>query len=503
MFKRIIAIVLIITMITMFTFQSMAFAEPVTLTAGALFIVGSMLVAYGISTYDGKSFEDCCIAAYQNAESNVKNIINWFDETFSGNPAGQEIIIEPEMAQPINDWVQSIVPTPESTIIKTNTPFQELASLTGITYQNLEVSIVQPWTTNKYTYYVNPQLNMSYKLNSDFTFDIEWLFKDGLSLKSVHNSITAYSQNLNVYICKPVLLPTKTMYFPFYVQTNASVWTVSWGGNNAIRIQPGNHVLSLYDGRVRYHNGTNYVYLTSSNESYTSLANWLGTVISTNSEISVQVDDNSYNRAKTLFQDTTISKVISIPQTFEELITANPSDVLKETDVENPPATGFFDTLINTAKNILDYVKTIPTLISNVISYVASIPQSIAIELDKLFNPNSPHLPPQDPIIPLMIENKLPFINQIKDSIRNLDVSGHKLEFRANILGQERVVISSDWFEPYRLYIRGGLSALFWVMTALSCFRLVSSVFGMGINSAAGIGYVQSGGVTGLRRGNR
>lgn len=87
------------------------------------------------------------------------------------------------------------------------------------------------------------------------------------------------------------------------------------------------------------------------------------------------------------------------------------------------------------------------------------------------------------------------FIEQFKTAINNVSKADALLQMpKANILGFE-IDINGKFFEPYVPKIRSGIATLFHILLALSIFRMISNVFGIGVNSGVGGVYndIQSG----------
>lgn len=122
---------------------------------------------------------------------------------------------------------------------------------------------------------------------------------------------------------------------------------------------------------------------------------------------------------------------------------------------------------------------------TNVIDGIKSIPGKIMDGLDYLFNPSNPNVSGGgfDPIS--IIKDRLAFVGQFQTMLKTIVTGGKPLSFDIS-WGSWRGKIDLAWFEPHRAHIRNGLSVVFWVACALSCWRCLSSALGVGVKAYAG-----------------
>lgn len=319
--------IMVLILVCYLSFSALAFDLVITPTVGALLIVGTMLVAYGIAAQDGASFEECCVAAYQNAETNVRNIIDGINDLFDGNPAGQTVELEKEQLQPIKDWVTDICPSADTTQISTSTPFQFMDTTAGKVISDFEVSLSIPRTTASYTYYLIPDCQIKYDYSTtNYTMTLSLIFKDGLTISTSSSGVSPMVSNPYFNLCKPIVLPSGTMYFPFHFQSGTNDFQLKYLGSSTLYV--GSKALEVSGGRVRYHNGTAYVYLSPAGETQTSVITWLGNVILSKSSIAVSVDADAYTGLTTMPLDGTKKVSITIPQDLPSASVANPADVV-------------------------------------------------------------------------------------------------------------------------------------------------------------------------------
>lgn len=123
---------------------------------------------------------------------------------------------------------------------------------------------------------------------------------------------------------------------------------------------------------------------------------------------------------------------------------------------------------------------------SIVIEWFQNFPSMIGELFDSLFNPNSGLLSDEFSIFD-ELSIRLTWVDQIRNAISNMATVGQPLQLPKVKLGQWEIDINGKIFEPYVPKIRASIATLFWVMCFLSCWRTVSSAFGLGVNTATGL----------------
>lgn len=130
-----------------------------------------------------------------------------------------------------------------------------------------------------------------------------------------------------------------------------------------------------------------------------------------------------------------------------------------------------WDTIVNGFKDILDWFANFPTMLGDFFDY--------------WFNPNSEQLEGKFDV-GAKFDDKFVFVHQFKNAINNLNSTGKPLQLPVVEVFGYKIDVNAKLFEPYAPKIRAGISTLFWVLCALSIWRMISGVFNIGVNNVAG-----------------
>lgn len=141
---------------------------------------------------------------------------------------------------------------------------------------------------------------------------------------------------------------------------------------------------------------------------------------------------------------------------------------------------------ISVLGKITDINNSVNSWFSSVIEWFKNFPSMIGDLFDSLFNPNSGSLSDEFSIFE-ELSIRLTWVDQIRNAISNMATVGQPLQLPKVKLGQWEIDINGKFFEPYVPKIRASIATLFWVMCFLSCWRTVSSAFGLGVNAATGL----------------